>query len=74
MTPESHADASQPELVMVTGVTGYVGGRLAPRLLEAGYRVRVLVRGGPQRLAFNFFHGDQRHEVDLRRRNPHPIG
>lgn len=32
------------ELILVTGVTGYVGGRLVPRLLEAGYRVRVLVR------------------------------
>lgn len=31
-------------LVLVTGATGYVGGRLVPRLLEAGYRVRVLVR------------------------------
>ena len=31
-------------LVLVTGVTGYIGGRLVPRLLEAGYRVRVLVR------------------------------
>jgi uncharacterized protein YbjT (DUF2867 family) len=31
-------------LVLVTGVTGYVGGRLVPRLLEAGYRVRCLVR------------------------------
>ncbi len=30
--------------ILVTGVTGYIGGRLAPRLLEAGYRVRVLVR------------------------------
>ncbi|MGU3498222.1 DUF2867 domain-containing protein [Mycobacterium sp. C31M] len=30
--------------VLVTGATGYVGGRLVPRLLEAGYRVRVLVR------------------------------
>jgi uncharacterized protein YbjT (DUF2867 family) len=31
-------------LVLVSGATGYVGGRLAPRLLEAGYRVRCLVR------------------------------
>ena len=31
-------------LVLVTGVTGYIGGRLVPRLIEAGYRVRVLVR------------------------------
>ena len=30
--------------VLVTGATGYVGGRLVPRLLEAGYRVRCLVR------------------------------
>jgi uncharacterized protein YbjT (DUF2867 family) len=36
-------------LVLVTGATGYIGGRLAPRLLEAGYRVRVLVRN-PDRL------------------------
>jgi uncharacterized protein YbjT (DUF2867 family) len=31
-------------LVLVTGVTGYIGGRLVPQLIEAGYRVRVLVR------------------------------
>lgn len=30
--------------VLVTGATGYIGGRLIPRLLEAGYTVRVLVR------------------------------
>lgn len=32
------------EHILVTGVTGYVGGRLVPRLLKAGYRVRCLVR------------------------------
>jgi uncharacterized protein YbjT (DUF2867 family) len=36
--------ADEPPLVLVTGATGYVGGRLVPRLLEAGFRVRVLVR------------------------------
>ncbi len=35
--------------VLVTGATGYVGGRLVPRLLEAGYTVRVLARD-PHRL------------------------
>ena len=37
------------KLVLVTGATGYIGGRLVPRLLDAGYRVRCLVRD-PSRL------------------------
>jgi uncharacterized protein YbjT (DUF2867 family) len=36
-------------LVLLTGATGYIGGRLAPRLLQAGYRVRCIVRD-PERL------------------------
>lgn len=36
-------------LVAVTGVTGYVGGRLVPELLAAGYRVRAVARR-PDRL------------------------
>lgn len=35
--------------VLVTGATGYIGGRLIPRLLEAGHSVRVMVRD-PDRL------------------------
>jgi uncharacterized protein YbjT (DUF2867 family) len=34
----------QPMHILVTGATGYVGGRLVPRLLAAGHRVRCLVR------------------------------
>ncbi len=34
----------QANPVLVTGATGYIGGRLAPRLLERGLPVRVLVR------------------------------
>ncbi len=34
----------RPEPVLVTGSTGYVGGRLIPQLLESGYRVRALGR------------------------------
>jgi uncharacterized protein YbjT (DUF2867 family) len=36
--------------VLVTGATGYVGGRLVPRLLEDGHSVRCLVRT-PDKLA-----------------------
>ncbi len=39
----------ESKLILITGATGYVGGRLVPRLLEAGYRVRCLVRD-PARL------------------------
>jgi uncharacterized protein YbjT (DUF2867 family) len=36
------ADATAP--ILVTGATGYIGGRLVPRLLARGYRVRCLAR------------------------------
>ncbi len=45
MDTQSSADP----LILVSGATGYVGGRLVPRLLDAGRRVRVLVRD-PRRL------------------------
>lgn len=35
---------SLPALCLVTGATGYIGGRLIPELLDLGYRVRILVR------------------------------
>jgi len=37
----------QPEVgkILVTGATGYIGGRLVPELLYRGYQVRVMVRG-----------------------------
>jgi len=40
---------SNTKLILVTGATGYVGGHLVPRLLEAGYDIRVFVRN-PQKL------------------------
>ncbi|MGD0750713.1 MAG: SDR family oxidoreductase [Anaerolineales bacterium] len=38
-----------PEHILVTGATGYIGGRLVPRLLEAGHQVCCFVRD-PARL------------------------
>lgn len=49
-TTEHHA-----KLALVTGATGYIGGRLVPELLEAGYRVRVLARH-PERLRDTTWH------------------
>ncbi len=40
---EPRADG-RPRRALVLGATGYIGGRLVPRLLEAGYDVRVLAR------------------------------
>ncbi|TFV62121.1 SDR family oxidoreductase [Geodermatophilus sp. DF01-2] len=38
-----------PATCLVTGATGYIGGRLVPELLAAGHRVRVMTRS-PERL------------------------
>jgi uncharacterized protein YbjT (DUF2867 family) len=42
-------DDRDQRTVFVTGATGYIGGRLVPRLVEAGYRVRCLARS-PKKL------------------------
>jgi uncharacterized protein YbjT (DUF2867 family) len=41
---KNRVNNSSSQRVLVTGATGYIGGRLVPRLLEAGFRVRCLVR------------------------------
>ncbi|MEU0675857.1 SDR family oxidoreductase [Streptomyces sp. NPDC006172] len=40
---------AEAPLCLVTGATGYIGGRLVPELLAAGHRVRCLARS-PERL------------------------
>ncbi len=59
--------------VFLTGATGYIGGRLAPRLLEAGYTVRCLARSVAKlrarpwasRDGVEFFEGDVSNEDTL---------
>ena len=43
-------DLAGPKRVLVSGVTGYIGGRLVPRLLAKGHRLRCVARN-PDRLA-----------------------
>ncbi|MGE3800005.1 MAG: SDR family oxidoreductase [Candidatus Kapaibacterium sp.] len=50
--------------ILVTGATGYIGGRLIPRLLDEGHTVRVLVRDA-ERIAGRSW-GD---DVDIRTGN-----
>lgn len=44
MSAEQSATHDAHRRVLVTGATGYIGGRLVPHLLEQGWRVRCLVR------------------------------
>ena len=53
--------------VAIAGATGYIGGRLVPRLLEEGYTVRCLVRSAAK-LADRTWASNKRvslHEADL---------
>lgn len=59
-TASAFATRSKP--VLVTGATGYIGGRLVPRLLEAGYHVRCLART-PRKLDHRAWSRDPRVEM-----------
>ncbi|MBS1717554.1 MAG: SDR family oxidoreductase [Armatimonadetes bacterium] len=48
---EGEGDSPTKARVFLTGATGYIGGRLAPRLLECGYQVRCLARSPAKLLA-----------------------
>lgn len=43
-TTDDVQQGPQGRLALVTGATGYIGGELVPKLLESGWRVRVLSR------------------------------
>lgn len=43
--------STAPSTILVTGATGYIGGRLAPRLIERGLTVRCLARSRAKLLA-----------------------
>jgi len=63
MLRESKTDpVHDPPRIFLTGATGYIGGRLVPRLLEAGYSVRCLARE-PRKLAARPWRADPRVEV-----------
>ena len=48
--------------ILITGATGYIGGRLVPQLLEKGFRVRCLARE-PRRLSGRGWDEDPRVEI-----------
>lgn len=56
-TSESTPTPTEPRTTLVTGATGYIGALLVPKLLEAGFEVRVLART-PARLRSQSWHED----------------
>ncbi len=72
-TGDHDATAVEPgRLILVAGASGYVGGRLVAELLEAGYRVRCLVRtpakvaAAPWADRVEIVHGDVLEDLDAR--------
>ena len=48
--------------IAIAGATGYIGGRLVPRLLSAGYALRCLARS-PRKLEGREWTSDSRVEI-----------
>ncbi|RBP62949.1 uncharacterized protein YbjT (DUF2867 family) [Brevibacterium sanguinis] len=65
LSTETIRRTERPRRVLVLGATGYIGGRLVPRLLQAGHEVSVAVRS-PEKLDGVPWAGDvEVHQVDL---------
>ena len=62
MTDLTGVCVPERQRVLVTGASGYIGGRLVPRLLAAGYRVRCLARS-PQKLRHRDWASHERVEI-----------
>ena len=61
-----------PPVAVVFGGTGYIGGRLVPRLIAAGYRVRVVARDVSRVSAFAWGSGVDAIAGDAT--DPGPVG
>ena len=72
-TSTPFAAPEEPGAALVTGATGYIGGLLVPRLLAAGWKVRVLTRSSERLRGRDWadrvevVEGDATSEADLRR-------
>ena len=62
MAAADHSPEPERPRIFVTGATGYVGGRLVPALLAAGYAVRCFVRE-PRKLDERSWRSDPRVEI-----------
>ena len=60
-------ESAQGTDIAIAGATGYIGGRLVPRLLEEGYTVRCLVRSAGKLADRTWISNDRAsiHQVDL---------
>lgn len=72
-TSTPFAGPEEPGTALVTGATGYIGGLLVPRLLDDGWKVRVLTRSSERLRGRDWadrvevVEGDATSEADLRR-------
>ena len=72
-TSTPFAAPEEPGTALVTGATGYIGGLLVPRLLDDGWKVRVLTRSSERLRGRDWadrvevVEGDATSEADLRR-------